>query len=74
MALSNQKHYNSLSQQEIIVNQLLEEVFKLGYMTGYRDGYDEGVEDTTAKYKPLMSDALRAGLSSGGKSMQELKK
>ena len=73
MAISNQKQHNSLSQQEDIVNQLLKEVFKLGYITGYHDGYDEGVEDTTSKYKSLMSDALRAGLSSGGRSMQDLK-
>lgn len=74
MALQNQRQNDSVSQQEEVVNKLFEEVYRLGYMKGYREGYDEGVEDTTDKYKSVVSDGLRSGSSLSGKAMNELKK
>ena len=74
MALPNQGQNDSVSRQEEVVNQLVEEVYKLGFMKGYREGYADGVEDTTDKYKPVVSDGLRAGSSLCGKAMNELKK
>lgn len=78
MGISNQfQNDSALSRQDDAFSEIITEACKkaerLGYMKGYRDGYDDGVADTTEKYKPVMSDALRAGLSSGGKAMQELK-
>lgn len=79
MAIPNKSQNNStLPQQDEDLSQIIAEACKkaerLGYMKGYRDGYSDGAEDAIEQYKPLMSDALRAGLSSGGKAMQGLKK